>query len=209
MERKCVADCVQYYYLSKKTQNYRQLLRKSRARTRNQRTQQNNTTANANANNSHTLNIPPVKTETTNGVSGVTTRGQKEQKIDPQGPSVSSTNTSVSNSVTNALNETNPVNPPPATTPTNIVITPNNESVLVNPLPATPRYKTNNKSSVFLYCVIIIGNAYQTLFYIDSSEYSGQPRKKRKEESKDALMNEIDTSEEENLDLNGKIIFRL
>ncbi|XP_065575578.1 nuclear receptor corepressor 1-like isoform X2 [Artemia franciscana] len=34
LERKSIPDCVHYYYISKKTENYKQLLRKSRARTR-------------------------------------------------------------------------------------------------------------------------------------------------------------------------------
>lgn len=60
LDKKSVADCVQYYYLSKKTENYKQLLKRSRQRTRH-RPQKTNTGVD---------NLPP----------GVVTRHQKEQQ---------------------------------------------------------------------------------------------------------------------------------
>lgn len=68
LERKSVQDCVQHYYLTKKTENYKQLLRKSRQRTRSSRNNPqkvNNTTNNS---------IVDVLT------TGVTTRLQREQQ---------------------------------------------------------------------------------------------------------------------------------
>lgn len=68
LERKSVQDCVQHYYLTKKTENYKQLLRKSRQRTRSSR---NNPQKVNNA-----ANISVIDILTT----GVTTRLQREQQ---------------------------------------------------------------------------------------------------------------------------------
>jgi nuclear receptor co-repressor 1 len=125
LERKCVSDCVQYYYLSKKAQNYRQLLRKSRARGTRSRTQNN-------ANNSQVLSgsISNVKNET----NGVTTRQQKEQKSDLQGgASSASTVPCASNQGSSGAANDNSSHTPPTSTSTTTAVA----SIKSEELPST------------------------------------------------------------------------
>ncbi|BES90852.1 SANT [Nesidiocoris tenuis] len=100
LEKKSVSDCVQHYYLSKKTENYKRLLRKSRVRSRSGRGPQAKVSAGA---------VPTSNSDLLSTATGVTTRFQREQ-LQKQEPIASTSTAEIQPPLINEA-ESNP--PPP------------------------------------------------------------------------------------------------
>ncbi|XP_029663712.1 protein split ends-like isoform X2 [Formica exsecta] len=219
LEHKGVQDCVHHYYLTKKTENYKQLLRKSRQRTRSSRNNPNNKVNNTNSTigsidiltTGVTTRLQREQQKTQENpidilTAGITTRLQREQQQktqeNPQNSSVTATTTSTtSTTVTSSVSSTTVTTTTVTTTTTPLSSTASGVSVTADSVTAST---TTTTTSVLNTTASSVSATSTTSSAKDSRETSKE-NKENKTDSKESHLVKMDSKDEAQLEM-GKDI---